>query len=761
MKEFFMKKVFSVCLCLIFLLTLTQIVFTQEKSNMLVVIEAPKDEVIPLKPYFKTYYFDDDFLIVETRQELLSQFNKIDYRIIDQAGWSGEYYILSSHPGEQPITEISTGEIIYSRHDLVVVKTSLENEKELFHPAFNLLKITNKEKPLRKINPVSIKSIVPDPDATILDIIKKISIDSMKSYLQSLENFETRYTHSDSIIPAGEWIFKKYESFGYTDVRFDTFYINGVAHRNIVATKPGLVYPDSVLMIGGHYDSITPDSYANKNAAAPGIEDNGSGTVSAIESARILAEHQLEATVKFAAWDAEEIGLRGSNAYAEKVYYADENIGFYLNFDMIGYQHPNDPKRDIRIYTDAASRPFAELMADMARTYTTLIPNIPGNSGGSDHKSFQQWGFRAIFGFEGQYDFSNNPHYHRSTDLVENIDLEFYKENVQMGLATILHLAGLADSFQGMPYVKYKFHETDDDTEGESIGNGNHFLDAGERIELSITSKNFGEKTATEVSGVLRSYDPFVEIIDSLKYFGTMQPETEMKSQGNFLFQISDEAFSGHSIKFDFVLQDDSSNSWYNQVKLKIKMPEIEFFKHQPIEVSGNGDNKIDQGETFNLLINLQNSGLRNATGISAILKTEYPSISIIDSLANFNDIPKSRIGNNAQDKLTFEVQPSAKQEIIPFILEITEGAGFYKTSISFSIAIGQSEVLLVEDDGPIQLNHYYTQAFDLIGIPYQRWNTEISGAVPTETLLNYERVIWYTSTEYFNSLFEYGTENL
>jgi hypothetical protein len=756
-----MKKVFSVCLSLFFLFIIAQIVIAQEKSNILLVLETPKEEVIPLKQYFKTYYSDDDFLIVETHRELISHLDKFDYQVIDQNGWSGEYYILSNRPGKRSINKINIGEIIYSRHDLVVVKTRLEEEKKLFHPDFNLLKITNTEKPLRKIVSTSIKNVAPDPDPIILDIIEKISIDSMKCYLQSLENFKTRYTRSDSIIPAGEWIFKKYKSFGYTDVKFDTFYLDGVAHRNIIATKQGLVFPDSILMIGGHFDSITPDSYSNPNSAAPGAEDNGSGTVSAIESARILAHHQLEATVKFVAWDAEEIGLRGSYAYAEKAYNNNENIGFYLNFDMVGYQHPNDQKRDIRIFTDAASRPFAELMADMARTYTTLIPSIPGNSSGSDHRSFQQWGFRSIFGFEGQYDFSNNPHYHRSTDLVENMDLDFYKENVQMGLATILHLAGTADNFQNLPYVKYKSHQIDDDSEGESIGNGNGFLDAAEKIELSITSKNFGEKTATEVSGILRSSDPFVDIIDSLEYFGTFQPETEKKSEGNFLFQISPEAVSGHSIKFDLVLQDDSSNSWNNQVKLKIEMPEIKFYRHHPIEVSGNGDNKIDQGETFNLLVNLQNNGLRSATGISAILKTEHPSISITDSAANFNDIPKSEIANNAQDNLTFKVHPVAKQEIVPFILDVTEGAGFYKTSISFNIAIGQGEVLLVEDDGPIQLSHYYTQAFDLIGIPYQKWNTEISGAVPSETLLNYERVIWYTSTEFFNSLFEFGTDNL
>jgi len=35
---------------------------------------------------------------------------------------------------------------------------------------------------------------------------------------------------------------------------FDTFCLNNEHHRNEIATKPGVVYPDSVIMLGRHND---------------------------------------------------------------------------------------------------------------------------------------------------------------------------------------------------------------------------------------------------------------------------------------------------------------------------------------------------------------------------------------------------------------------------------------------------------------------------------------------------------------------------
>jgi Zn-dependent M28 family amino/carboxypeptidase len=85
---------------------------------------------------------------------------------------------------------------------------------------------------------------------------------------------------------------------------------------------------DTVLMVGAHLDSV-PEG--------PGINDNGSGSASILEVARLVAGAETDATVRFAWWGAEELGLLGSENYVATLPQPErDRIAGYLNFDMVG-----------------------------------------------------------------------------------------------------------------------------------------------------------------------------------------------------------------------------------------------------------------------------------------------------------------------------------------------------------------------------------------------------------------------------------------
>lgn len=81
--------------------------------------------------------------------------------------------------------------------------------------------------------------------------------------------------------------------------------------------------------------------------STPGADDNASGTISAIEAARLLSGIDLPFTILFACWDEEELGLYGSKAYADTAYFRGDSIIGVLNFDMIAYDGNNDGALDI------------------------------------------------------------------------------------------------------------------------------------------------------------------------------------------------------------------------------------------------------------------------------------------------------------------------------------------------------------------------------------------------------------------------------
>ena len=84
------------------------------------------------------------------------------------------------------------------------------------------------------------------------------------------------------------------------------------------------------VVVGGHLDSVLE---------GPGINDNGSGTSSILETAEEMAELRVRPRrkVRFAFWGAEELGLFGSRHYVEQLGPDDvANIYANLNFDMLG-----------------------------------------------------------------------------------------------------------------------------------------------------------------------------------------------------------------------------------------------------------------------------------------------------------------------------------------------------------------------------------------------------------------------------------------
>jgi Zn-dependent M28 family amino/carboxypeptidase len=83
-------------------------------------------------------------------------------------------------------------------------------------------------------------------------------------------------------------------------------------------------------VVGAHLDSV-PEG--------PGINDNGSGTATILETALQISKLGIEPTnrVRFAFWGAEEFGLLGSEYYVENLPDKELNeIALNLNFDMLG-----------------------------------------------------------------------------------------------------------------------------------------------------------------------------------------------------------------------------------------------------------------------------------------------------------------------------------------------------------------------------------------------------------------------------------------
>lgn len=250
-------------------------------------------------------------------------------------------------------------------------------------------------------------------------IASEISTDNLRAMVTSLQNFGTRYVYTPNCQQAADYIFNYFSGLGLQP-RFHEFTYSGAQLKNVVVDIPGQTYPDQVVIVCAHYDSIS-DARWNQ---APGADDNASGTAAVMEAARVLKNRPHDFTIRLVAFTAEEVGLVGSDYYASTAEASRDKVMAVINLDMIAYA--DALPEDLDIITNETSDWLAERAVDSTITYG-LIPArkfVEPSFVYSDHASFWDRGISAICAIEDQD--VNNPYYHRTTDTVDTLNFDFY-----------------------------------------------------------------------------------------------------------------------------------------------------------------------------------------------------------------------------------------------------------------------------------------------------------------------------------------------
>ncbi|KPL00676.1 MAG: hypothetical protein AMJ91_03700 [candidate division Zixibacteria bacterium SM23_73_3] len=357
------------------------------------------------------------------------------YEVIDEEPWTESYYLISESKGVEKVDLSEYGKVLVSSGNERFMKISDENARSLAANGYYIVKVFRHRLPLKyKSQEISLpKGSLYYPD--IDSLLSLISQDSLYAWDLRLQNFQTRYSYSDSIVKARDWLYDKFDSFGI-DSLWLHYYNYDSPQWNVVATVVGTSQPDKVIVVGGHYDSVVYGSGTNPYVWAPGADDNGTGTVATLEMARIIAENPLPVTVIFVPFPQEEQGLIGSDYFCHWLYYHYVDVHFMINSDMIA--HSVDADQDVVIYAASSALDFVNIMMDMANTYTYLNPAYGGQSSGSDHYSFYQWGYDAVFASEGDFFYNG---WHKNYDVVDSLNFPYMKEVVKMCLATLVTVA--------------------------------------------------------------------------------------------------------------------------------------------------------------------------------------------------------------------------------------------------------------------------------------------------------------------------------
>ena len=249
-------------------------------------------------------------------------------------------------------------------------------------------------------------------DARMYDIIEAVSANRIITDVETLANFGTRHTLSDTLSEtrgigaARRWIKKS-----FTQISADCgnclevfeqknmFKADGrrltrdVWINNIVAIQRGSVHPNRFVIMSGDIDSRVSDPN-NFTSDSPGANDNATGMAGAIEAARVLSKYRFANSIVYVGLSGEEQGLYGGKGLAQ--YALDNNweiIGV-LNNDMIGNIEGVDgviDNRGFRIFSEPTPVTETERARKQRRFYGGEVDGISRQLARYVHKTTQTY----------------------------------------------------------------------------------------------------------------------------------------------------------------------------------------------------------------------------------------------------------------------------------------------------------------------------------------------------------------------------------
>lgn len=242
--------------------------------------------------------------------------------------------------------------------------------------------------------------------------------------------------------------YKKWDAFTKAAIKFVNSF-GKYRGKNLVLELPGTESPTEVIYVGAHYDSITHNHETmafTPDAVAPAADDNASGLAALLFAAQKMASTPHKKTVRFVAFDFEEIFFLGSLAFArdlkkQKIGKKDEKYLGLINLEMMGW---SKKEPILKIYTRDKNAEDAALAEAAKASATGLNLNVQILANGfnrSDNWPFWENGLHAITLSEDWESDFNEKNYHTENDTADSLNYSYLIEGAELLSASLQRLA--------------------------------------------------------------------------------------------------------------------------------------------------------------------------------------------------------------------------------------------------------------------------------------------------------------------------------
>ncbi|MDN3664698.1 M28 family peptidase [Algibacter miyuki] len=257
---------------------------------------------------------------------------------------------------------------------------------------------------------------------------------ALLKHLKSLSSdaFEGRRTGTDGGIKARKYIVNQFYSLDVLPLvqNYEQAFQFSRSNKdydgvNVLGLIKGSGFEKKYIVISAHYDH----EGVKRGKIYNGADDNASGVSALFSFAEYLKKYPPKHSVILAAFDAEELGLKGSEYFVKTAIMTNNNVVLNMNMDMIGRSHQNE--------LFVVGTAYNEILKNMVSEVeiSKKIKLVKGHDGfdglenwtySSDHANFHKKKVPFLY-----FGVADHEDYHEPTDDFENIQPEFYIHAVE------------------------------------------------------------------------------------------------------------------------------------------------------------------------------------------------------------------------------------------------------------------------------------------------------------------------------------------
>ena len=270
---------------------------------------------------------------------------------------------------------------------------------------------------------------------------------------------ERNFLHYKELMAAADFLDASFAQAGYK-VQRQGYTVDNQTYYNLEVEIPGTQRADEIVIIGGHYDSVS---------GSPGANDNGTGAAATLELARLFAGKKPERTLRFVEFVNEEPPFffsegMGSLVYASRCKQRSEKVVAMLSLETIGYYSDKIGSQRYPLPQLSSIYPLqgnfisfvgnvasGSLVRDVVASFRrhikfpsegTALPNEIMGVSWSDQWSFWQQGYPGIMVTDTAP--FRYPYYHTSDDTPDKVNYDRLARVVAGLEYAIADLSGLS-----------------------------------------------------------------------------------------------------------------------------------------------------------------------------------------------------------------------------------------------------------------------------------------------------------------------------